>query len=99
MVTNRLNRLLEGALKRAGIVHKIAAFQVLEECQSIILEWWGRQAFERIKPKHIKRGVLTIEVKDSIFLVELKLKEKEIINRINKKIKKTVIKGLRFLIN
>lgn len=95
----RLKNLLISALNRAGIKQQITATQIIKECRKIIRNIWGEQSLERISPKYIKRGLITIQIKDAIYLTELKLKEKEIIKELNNKFKKTTIEGLRFLIN
>lgn len=99
MSVYQLKNLLEGSLKRAGIYQKVTATQLIEEFKNIVQRKWGRQALSRILPKYVKKGTITIQIKDAVYLAELKLNEEKIIEEINRKHKGTAVKRLRLLIN
>ncbi|PIS42810.1 MAG: hypothetical protein COT24_01620 [Candidatus Kerfeldbacteria bacterium CG08_land_8_20_14_0_20_40_16] len=98
MTIQKIGNLLEGAIKRAGIQQKLTAAQIIQDFKNIAVETWGRQVLERVKPRYLRGGVLTIQVKDSVYAAELKLKEKKIVKIINSKYNKAAIKSLRFQI-
>jgi predicted nucleic acid-binding Zn ribbon protein len=98
MAIQRIGDLVEGSVKRAGIQQKVTAAQIIEEFKEQICERWGKQVLKRVTPKYLKRGTLTIEAKDSVFAAELRLKEKNLLDELNKKYEKAVVKKLRFLV-
>jgi len=99
MSVHRLGDLLEGSLKRAGIQQKVTATHTINEFRIIVQRKWGKQALKRIFPKHVKNGILTVQVKDSVYLAELKLNEEKFVEEINKKNKGAAVKRLRLLVN
>lgn len=98
MPAQRIGNLLNGSLKRAGIYPQVTAAQIMEELNEIVRTKWGEGALNRISPKHVQNGVLTIRVKDSVYSAELKLAEVELIKKINKRCKGAAVKKLRLLV-
>lgn len=98
MPTHKIGNLLEESVRRAGIQQKVIAAQIIDKFKDLIRKKWGKQISERIAALYVKNGILTIQTKDSVYSAELKLKEKEIIGELNKELKKTAIKKMRFLV-
>ncbi|PIY96892.1 MAG: hypothetical protein COY66_02530 [Candidatus Kerfeldbacteria bacterium CG_4_10_14_0_8_um_filter_42_10] len=98
MVIQKIGNLLDGSIRRAGIQEEITASHIIEDFKNITAETWGRQALERIKPRYLRRGTLTVEVLDSVYAAEIGFKEKKIIEMINSQYKKTAVKKLRIQI-
>ena len=57
----------------------------------------GKKINEKTETKTIKKGVLTIKTKDSVWRNELVFQKTDIIDKINRKLEKKIIKDIRFL--
>jgi len=58
----------------------------------------GRKAAGHTKPVSIKKGVLTVNVDGSGWLYELTIKKKELLKKLEGKVRGKTIKGIRFRI-
>tara|TARA_B100000900_G_C20335596_1_gene616025 strand:- start:429 stop:704 length:276 start_codon:yes stop_codon:yes gene_type:complete len=69
--------------------------------QQNIIELWGDVVGENIsknaKAKSIEYGVLKVETVSSTWRQELYLQKNEIINKLNERIKKKIIKDIKFV--
>ena len=57
----------------------------------------GKKIKEHTEPVDVRFGVLTIKASSSVWRQELQFQKKSIMNSINKKLKKTTIKDIRFI--
>ncbi len=93
-----LRSLLQKSIERAGINKQVEAHQVV-------------RAFNELSPKilgdKLKDGVMAINVRDKILSVaclssimaqELRFKEKEIIDALNEKFEKEVVKKIKYVL-
>ena len=58
----------------------------------------GKRASSHTRPVALKRGVLVVNVDGSAWLYELTLKRREILKKLDSKIKGNKIRGMRFRI-
>ena len=69
-----------------------------EEVGGAWIDAAGHRAAKHTKPVSIKKSVLTINVDDSGWLYELTIKKKELLKKLEGKIRAKELKGLRFRI-
>jgi predicted nucleic acid-binding Zn ribbon protein len=91
-----LKYLINDTIKRAKINEQIEATLVFEYFNKAIKEEIGEKALSRMQAKYLKDGVLKIAVLSSALSSEIKLHEEEIIEKINNKFGKKIIKKLQF---
>lgn len=88
-----IGKSLKNFLKNSGLEKVID--------QQNIIELWGEVVGENIsknaKAKSIEYGVLKVETASSTWRQELYLQKNEIINKLNERIKKKIIKDIRFV--
>ena len=62
---------------------------------------WGKAVGKKIKehtePVDVRFGILTVKTSSPVWRQELQFQKKNIVNSINKKLKKTTIKDIRFI--
>jgi predicted nucleic acid-binding Zn ribbon protein len=89
----RVRETLQKYLDKAGISEKIEAASVVPE--------WPRLVGEGIAgvttPLRVSNGVLVVGVRSSAWMTELKLMEREIVNRVNADKTRGRISGIRFV--
>ena len=68
--------------------------------QQKALKIWGKTVGNKIskntEPMSVKNGVLVIKTTNSVWKQELQIQKTEIIKRLNKRLKKNIIKEIRF---
>lgn len=74
-----LGEALAGFLDRSGIGERIEAASVIPEWEERV----GRQIAAVTTPLRVSGGTLFVAVRSSAWLMELKLKEREILRRLN----------------
>lgn len=95
---NPIGDFLDRAVKRQGIAKQVEASQVMKEFEAIVVRQFGRKILNQVQAKSLKNQVLSVAVLSSVVANELRINEKEILNKINDKYKKTLVEKLRFLI-
>jgi len=93
-----LNNLLGDSLKRAGIHNQVSSAMVLEQFEKIIREFFGHEGAKHVKPLYIKDKILNVACLSSVFAQELKFREREIMERLNKENKTAVVERMRYLV-
>ncbi|HEX9664490.1 MAG TPA: DUF721 domain-containing protein [Patescibacteria group bacterium] len=91
-----INKILKNSIKKSGLEPQIEASLVLEEAGQILYAIFGDKIVNQARPLYVKNKILTIAVLSSIVSQELKLRESEIIDKINKKFEKNLVARLRF---
>lgn len=86
----KLNKILQASLNKKGIGKEALAAQV---CYYAYV-WSNGEC----KPVSFQRGVLKIGVKSSSQSSEYQMKQEEIIKFINEKLKKVLVREVRFVI-
>ena len=68
--------------------------------QQKALKIWGKTVGNKIskntEPMSVKNGILVIKTTNSVWKQELQIQKTEIIKKLNKKLKKNIIKEIRF---
>lgn len=96
MAFNTLGDLLHRNLRKKGLAYQVEASMVLQVFQNIAKEWWGDLS-DSMRPMYVKDQVLVIAVLAPALAQELKLREKELIEAINKAVRAEAVIRLRFL--
>ena len=87
----------------AGALKKLIKKQGIEQeiNQQKATDVWGQVVGKKIKehtePIDVRFGVLTVKTSSPVWRQELQFQKKSIVNSINKKLKKTTIKDIRFI--
>ena len=87
----------------AGALKKLIKKQGMEKeiNQQKAVDVWAEAVGKNIKkhtePVDVRFGVLTVKTSNSVWRQELQFQKKSIVNSINKKLKKTTIKDVRFI--
>ncbi len=86
-------RALKKFIKKQGIekeIHQQKAIDVWAEAV-------GKKIKEQTEPVDVRFGVLTVRTSSPVWRQELQFHKKSIIDSINKRLKKTTIKDVRFI--
>ena len=87
----------------AGALKKLIKKQGLEKeinqqkATDVWAEVVGKKIKEHTEPIEVRFGVLTVKTSNPVWRQELQFQKKNIVNSINKKLKKTTIKDIRFI--
>jgi len=93
-IENILNKNIQ---KKSGLTKQIQATLICEKFDKIIQEKWGNKMINKVKAMYFKDNILTIASLSSVASQEIKLHEKEILEKINEKFG-NIIKNIRYLI-
>ena len=93
-----IGSLLQKTLNKAGIAEQVNAAIVCNEFQSIAQELFGKAIQDKAKALYVKNRTLTIAVTSSVIGQEIKLHEREIVQKLEKKVGKNKVEKLRFLV-
>ena len=84
---------LKKLIKTAGLEKGIAQQKALE----IWPETVGKTVSKNTEPISIEQGILSIKTATPVWRQELQFQKKQIIEKLNKKLNKTLIKDIRFI--
>lgn len=93
-----IGSLIGGALQRSKTPDTIIALQVRQvagDCIKRIMKSYPKELEKQIKVSSFKNGTLIVKA-PSILAAELHLRSNDIIEGINGKLKKKVVRGIRF---
>lgn len=94
---NDLGSLLPQAIKRAGITRQVDSSNVVKVAEKKLKEKLPPEAAEDLKPVYIKDGLLAIAALSPVAAQELQFRENEVIDEINEKFGKQVVKRIKYL--
>lgn len=77
---------------------QVQAGLAVEAANDFIKSEWGQKALDLAKGISLKRGTITIAAANAIMSQEIKFKQKEIMDFINKKIGQSAVKKLVIII-
>ena len=80
-------------LKNTGLENGVAQQKAIEVWCEIV----GEKVAKNTNAESIEHGTLTVKTKNPVWRQELLFQKKEIIKKLNKKLKKNIIKEIRFL--
>ena len=87
-----LNMLINKFLKSIGLKEKFEENFAIVYWDSVV----GKEISENTEPFKVNKGVLFIKVKDSTWRNELQYFKNEIIEKLNRKIGKRIVRDLKF---
>lgn len=96
MSFSTIKKLIDDSVKRSGIKDTVDASLVLEAAQKIFEEMFGADIAKTMKPLYVKRGVLTVSCISSVAAQELKMREREIVKKLNARGGGEHVERLRF---
>lgn len=91
-----ISKILPKSIQRAGISKRVGAVTVIEAFSTIIGDFLSPELAKKVRPLFVRDKVLTIASLSSIASQEVKLKEAELIAKINEKIGKTAVEKIRY---
>ncbi len=95
---HHLSKFLPLSLKKAKIEKQVEATMVCQEFDKIIQKIWDEKINDQMKVISFKDKILTVAILSSVLASELRLRQEEIIKKINLKFKKDTVDRLRFLV-
>ncbi|MFH1890889.1 MAG: DciA family protein [Candidatus Kuenenbacteria bacterium] len=93
-----IDQVLSKKFSNSAISKKITASLVCEEFDKLMLKTWGEKIKNKAQTMYLKDEVLTIACLSPVISQELKLREKELINKINQKFNTSIAEKLRLLV-
>ncbi len=93
---NPIKRSLEKSISRAGIERQIEAVRICKCWQEVIEIIFSKEISEKSRAIKFHNSALIVAVLNPVFAQEFKFKEDEIVEEINKKIGRNVVKKIRF---
>ncbi|MDP2685395.1 MAG: DUF721 domain-containing protein [bacterium] len=97
-MTISIKHLLNDSLQRSGVAKEVSAAMVCDEANKLIAQIMGNKVKKRAEAKYVKNNELSIAVLSSVVTQEIKMHEHELMEKLNKKIGKNVVKKIRFLV-
>lgn len=97
MSFTKLGNLMNSKFNQSPLKKKITAALVCEEFDKIMFAVWGEKIKKSAQTMYLKDKVLSVAVLSSVVAQELKLRETELIEKINSKFGERVVERLRFL--
>ncbi len=88
-----ISKTIKKLLENSGLEKGVAQYSVIEKWPEIV----GKKISENAFPESIDHGVLLLRAKSPAWTQELHFQKKNIINTINKKTKKKIVKDIRFI--
>lgn len=81
-----------------GIGQQVEASAILERFTQICQEIWGKDITEKMRPLYLKNRTITIASVSSSLAQEIKLREREILGKINKEFGPETAERIRYLV-
>ena len=83
---------IQSFLKKSGLNSGVEQQKALKLWGEIV----GNKISKNTEPESVKNGVLVIKTINSVWKQELQIQKTEIIKKLNKRLKKNIIKEIRF---
>jgi len=93
-----LKDLLQKSINKAGVSEQVGAAVVCNEFNKIIQDILDPKLVKRVKAMYVKNKTLTVAVLSSVVGQEIKLYEREILERLEKKVGENIVERIRFLV-
>lgn len=90
-----LENILSRVVSRIGVREQIDKAKVCQVFNQIVKE---KNSLKEVKALYLKNKTLFVKVKNSFQSQEIKLEQKEILDKINKEMKKDIVENLSFII-
>jgi len=92
-----INHVLSKKFGNSSLAQKVTATLICEEFDKLMVDIWGEKIKNQAQTMYLKDEILTIACLSPVISQELKLKEKELIDKINKKFENIIVDKLRLL--
>ncbi len=92
-----ISKIINKKFGKSALAKNVTAALVCDEFNKIILEIWGDKMKNMAQAMYLKDKVLTIACLSSVVTQEIKIKEKELISKLNDKFGSGVVERLRLL--
>jgi predicted nucleic acid-binding Zn ribbon protein len=89
----KLGPLVGKVLDGLGLQKRVEEYRVIEEWERIV----GKVIAERAEPVQIARGRIVVQVNSSPWLMEMKMREREILEKIAEAVGNGVVREIRFV--
>ncbi len=97
MSFSSLGNLIKKTTGRSAMARQVDVAMALEKFENLVKEIWGAEMMERIRGVSIKNGVLNVACLSSSAAQEVKLREKEILNKINEGRERPIAERIRII--
>lgn len=97
MSFNPLGSLLRKNVQSKGLSYQVEAAMSLQYFDDVVSEIWQDKMKDRVKPLYLKDQILTIAVLSPVLAQELKLKQDQVVTKINQKAGAEIVHSLRFM--
>ncbi|MCF6276537.1 MAG: DUF721 domain-containing protein [Candidatus Magasanikbacteria bacterium] len=77
---------------------QIETSSIIEIAEEIMKEFFGKDSVTLTRPLFLKNRTLTVSCASSVMAQELRLRQKELVEEINKKVGKNEIDAIRYLL-
>lgn len=84
--------------RRSALMRGVANSMAVEEANKLLISIFGEPAKNNCQAMSVKNKILSVACLSSVLEEKIKLREKEIINSLNKKLGDMVIEKIRFLV-
>jgi len=92
-----LGSILKNTASRSPIIRGVQSAMLVEMANDIIISMWGEAGKRYARALYIKNKILTIACLSSSMAQEIKIRERELIDNINKKSEGQVVEKVRCL--
>jgi hypothetical protein len=92
-----LGDILKAKSNKSPFMHSVLCAGAIDMANIYIEELWGENGKKLAKAVYIKNGVLVIACLSSIMAQEIKIKETELLNKVNAKCGSMMVKKIRYL--
>jgi predicted nucleic acid-binding Zn ribbon protein len=88
----RIGGLVDAVLEQLGLRDRVEEYRVVEAWEEIV----GEALAKRVQALRIERGRLVLGVQSSPWLMEMRMREHEIMERIAERVGEGIVKEIRF---
>ena len=85
-------------IRASGIEPQVHGAQIVESFSAIARDILGERVAKKVQALYVKNATLTVAVLSSVVGQELKLREREILERINRGLERPAVERIRFLV-
>jgi predicted nucleic acid-binding Zn ribbon protein len=89
----KLGPLVKNVISGLGLQKRVDEYRVVEEWEKIV----GKTIADRVVPLTVDRGRLLVEVHSSSWLMEMKMRERDILRKIEGQVGEGIIREIRFI--
>lgn len=92
-----LGNILQNHQSKSPLVRGVQAAMAVEKANKVICEFWGEAGERYARALYVKNKILTIACLSSSMAQEIKLREKEIVNKLNELQGEKIVEKVRCL--